>query len=64
MDRLKKKQKIFKFMDLSDMNNEQQVEENISYMKDFQPIEENERHVVEQVVRIIMEGNKGGKLNE
>ena len=64
MDRLKKKQKIFKFMVLSDMNNEQQVEENISYMKDFQPIEENERHVVEQVVRIIMEGNKGGKLNE
>ena len=51
-------------MVLSDMNNEQQVEENISYMKDFQPIEENERHVVEQVVRIIMEGNKGGKLNE
>lgn len=51
-------------MVLSDMNNEQQVEENIKYMKDFQPIDENEWQVVEQVVRIIMEGNKGGKLNE
>ena len=40
-------------MVLSGMSDEQQVEDNISYMKDFHPLDEKERQVVEQAVKII-----------
>ena len=40
-------------MVLSGMSDEQQVEDNISYMKDFQSLDEKERQVVEQAVKII-----------
>lgn len=40
-------------MVLSGMSDEQQVEDNISYMKDFQPLDEKERQEVEQAVKLI-----------
>ena len=42
-------------MVLSGMSDEQQVEDNISYMKDFQPLDKDERQIVEQAVKIIRE---------
>ena len=40
-------------MVLSGMSDEQQVADNIGYMKDFQPLDEKEQQVVEQAVKII-----------
>ena len=40
-------------MVLSGMSDEQQVADNISYMKDFHPLDEKEQQVVEQAVKII-----------
>ena len=40
-------------MVLSGMSDEQQVADNISYMKDFQPLDEKEQQVVDQAVKII-----------
>ena len=40
-------------MVLSGMSDEQQVEDNISYMRDFQSLDEKERQAVEQAVKII-----------
>lgn len=38
---------------LSGMSDEQQVEDNISYMKDFHPLDNKEQQAVEQAVKII-----------
>ena len=40
-------------MVLSGMSDEQQVADNVSYMKDFQPLDEKEQQVVDQAVKII-----------
>lgn len=38
---------------LSGMSNIAQMEDNLSYMKDFKPLDENERKVIEEVQRIL-----------
>ena len=40
---------------LSGMSNLAQMEDNLSYMKDFKPLDENERKVIEEVQRILSE---------
>lgn len=41
------------FMTLSGMSNMEQMEDNLSYMKDFKPLDERERSAVSEVCRIV-----------
>ena len=40
-------------MVLSGMSDEQQIEDNISYMKEFRPLDKEEQKVIELAVKII-----------